>query len=81
MREVLDLVTPSVLIHGHYHSAYEHRSAESWGRLKTFGLNCNESKGWGVTLRDAGGGLPFEWVGIDDHLGRPLLAGCRATSN
>ncbi len=65
VREVLDLVTPSVLIHGHYHSAYEHRSAESWGRLKTFGLNCNESKGWGVRLRDVGGGLTFEWAGID----------------
>jgi hypothetical protein len=60
---VLDFVTPSVLIHGHYHSAYEHRSAESWGRLDTFGLNCNESKGWGVTLREVDGGLSFEWVG------------------
>lgn len=63
MREVLDFATPSVLIHGHYHSAYEHRSAESWGRLDTFGLNCNESTGWGVTLREVDGGLSFEWVG------------------
>lgn len=62
VREVLELVTPSTLIHGHYHSAYEHRSAESWGRLETFGLDCNESQGWGVALRKVDGGLSFKWV-------------------
>jgi hypothetical protein len=65
VREVLELVTPSVLIHGHYHTAYEHRTAESWGRLETFGLDCNESKGWGVVLREVDGELSFEWVGDD----------------
>lgn len=62
VREVLDFVTPSVLIHGHYHSAYEHRSAESWGRLETFGLNCNESKGWGIAVREVVGELWITWA-------------------
>jgi hypothetical protein len=63
VREVLELVTPSTLIHGHYHTAYEHWSTESWGRLDTFGLDCNESQGWGVAVRDVDGELSFEWVG------------------
>jgi hypothetical protein len=63
VREVLELVTPSTLIHGHYHSAYQQRSAESWGTLDTFGLDCNESERWGVAVREIDGGLSFEWVG------------------
>jgi hypothetical protein len=35
VREVLELVTPSTLVHGHYHSPYQQRSAESWGTLTT----------------------------------------------
>jgi Icc-related predicted phosphoesterase len=62
VREVLELVTPSTLIHGHYHSAYEHRSTESWGRLDTFGLDCNGSKGWGVVLREVDGEVSIKWV-------------------
>jgi hypothetical protein len=65
VRDVLELVTPSTLIHGHYHTAYEHWSTESWGRLDTFGLDCNESKSWGVAVREVDGELSFEWV--DDH--------------
>ncbi|MBW4079187.1 MAG: hypothetical protein HIU84_11895 [Acidobacteria bacterium] len=63
VREVLELVTPSTLIHGHYHSAYEHRSAESWGTLDVIGLDCNESKRWGVAVRKFEGEFAFEWVG------------------
>ncbi|HUZ39947.1 MAG TPA: hypothetical protein VMU68_00945 [Acidimicrobiales bacterium] len=66
VREVLELVTPSVLIHGHYHTAYEHGSAESGGRLETFGLDRNESKGWGVALRKVDGESSLKW--IDDEL-------------
>ena len=62
VREVLDLVTPSVLIHGHYHTAYENKSTEGWGRLETFGLDCNGSKGWGVALREVDGELSIKWV-------------------
>ena len=65
VREVIELVTPSTLIHGHYHSAYQQRSAESWGTLDTFGLDCNESKRWGVAARDVAGELSFGWVGDD----------------
>lgn len=63
VREVLELVTPSTLIHGHYHSAYQQRSAESWGTLDTFGLDCNESRRWGVAMREVDGELSLEWVG------------------
>jgi len=63
VREVLELVTPSTLIHGHYHSAYQQRSAESWGTLDTFGLDCNESSRWGVAVREVDCELSFEWVG------------------
>jgi hypothetical protein len=62
VREVLELVTPSTLVHGHYHAAYEHWSTESWGRLDTFGLDCNGSRGWGVAVREVAGELSFEWV-------------------
>ena len=63
VREVIELVTPSTLIHGHYHSAYQQRSAESWGTLDTFELDCNESKRWGVAAREVDAELSFEWVG------------------
>lgn len=67
VREVLELVTPSVLIHGHYHSAYEHTSEERWGPLKTYGLDRNESKRWGIIMREVDGGeLSLKWV--DDVL-------------
>ncbi|HEY5303702.1 MAG TPA: hypothetical protein VIJ86_06560 [Acidimicrobiales bacterium] len=66
VREVLELVTPSTLIHGHYHSAYQQRSAEGWGTLDTFGLDCNESQRWGVVAREVEGELSFEWVGDDE---------------
>lgn len=62
VREVLELVTPSTLIHGHYHTAYEHWSTESWGRLDTFGLDCNGSRSWGVAVREVAGELSFKWV-------------------
>ncbi|MHB1210267.1 MAG: metallophosphoesterase family protein [Acidimicrobiales bacterium] len=66
VREVLELViTPSTLIHGHYHTAYQQRSTESWGTLDTFGLDCNESQRWGVAVREVDGELSFEWVGDD----------------
>ena len=65
VREVIELVTPSTLIHGHYHSAYQQRSVESWGTLDTFGLDCNETKRWGVAAREVDGELSFEWVGDD----------------
>jgi hypothetical protein len=63
VREVLELVTPSTLIHGHYHSPYQRRSAEGWGTLDTFGLDCNDSRRWGVAVREVDGELSFEWVG------------------
>lgn len=65
VREVLELVTPSTLIHGHYHSAYQQMSAESWGTLDTFGLDCNGSRSWGVAVREVDGELSFEWVDGD----------------
>jgi hypothetical protein len=65
VREVMELVTLSTLIHGHYHAAYQQRSAESWGTLDTFGLDCNESRRWGVAVREVDGKLSFEWVGDD----------------
>ena len=68
VREVLELVTPSTLIHGHYHAAYQQKSAEGWGTLDTFGLDCNESRRWGVAVRDVDGELSFEWVGDSSSL-------------
>lgn len=62
VREVLEIVTPSVLIHGHYHTAYEHTSIESWGALKTYGLDRNESEGWGIIMRELDGKLSFKWI-------------------
>ena len=63
VREVIELVTPSTLIHGRYLSAYQQRSVESWGTLDTFGLDCNETKRWGVAAREVDGELSFGWVG------------------
>lgn len=68
VREVLELVAPSTLIHGHYHAAYQQRSAERWGTLDTFGLGCNESRRWGVAVREVDGKLSFEWVGDSSSL-------------
>lgn len=65
MREVLELVAPSTLIHGRYHSAYQQRGAESWGTVDTYGLDCNESRRWGVALREVDGEMSFEWVDGD----------------
>lgn len=68
VREVLELVTPSTLIHGHYHVAYQQRSLESWGTLDTFGLDCNKSRRWGVAVREIDDELSFEWVGVRQEL-------------
>jgi Icc-related predicted phosphoesterase len=65
VREVLELVAPSVLIHGHYHAAYEKTHIENFGRLKTYGLDRNTHRGWGVIMREVDGELSFRWVDDD----------------
>jgi hypothetical protein len=65
MREVLESVTPSVLIHGH--AAYERAHVESWGSLKTYGLDRNTHMGWGVVMREVDGESSFRWVDDDSQ--------------
>jgi Icc-related predicted phosphoesterase len=67
VREVLELVTPSVLIHGHYHAAYERTHVESWGSLKTYGLDRNTHRGWGVVMREVDREPLFRWVDDDSQ--------------
>jgi hypothetical protein len=62
VREVLEIVRPAVLIHGHYHSAYQLAHQESWGELEVFGLDCNDSRYWGVVLAEIDGDLSAKWV-------------------
>jgi len=62
---VLELVTPSTLIHGHYHSAYDESREEGWGTLNAFGIDGNGSKRWGVAVRDFEGEFTSECV-VDD---------------
>jgi hypothetical protein len=62
MREVLELATPSWLVHGHYHAAYEKTHEETWGGLKTYGLDRNRHNGWGVIVCEVDGELSFRWI-------------------
>lgn len=55
--EVFVAVQPTVVVHGHYHSAYRLRLDREWGPVDVIGLDCDESSGWGARLRDVGGVL------------------------
>lgn len=71
VREVLELVKPSMLIHGHYHSAFQLAHQEEWGKLDVFGLDCNGSRFWGVVVRQVEGELSVQWVETNVVPGRP----------
>jgi hypothetical protein len=50
LREVVELVEPRILIHGHYHQAYSATSAERWGAMQIEGLSEDGSSGAFATL-------------------------------
>jgi predicted phosphodiesterase len=41
VREVMEAVTPSLVVHGHYHVRYQTVSEETWGPVQIEGLNCD----------------------------------------
>lgn len=43
--EVFASATPSLVVHGHYHSAYATTFAAAWGPVEVVGLNCDGTAG------------------------------------
>ena len=60
LRQVLDAVEAQAVFHGHYHSAYELRRDEKWGRLRVVGLGRDGRAGWGAVLSTVGDELVIE---------------------
>lgn len=43
LAEVVDVVAPKVIFHGHYHSAYQRRVEYGYGPASIYGLDCDGS--------------------------------------
>lgn len=50
LREALDILQPKIVVHGHYHQAYDLERAESWGPLRVAGLSEDGTPGAFATL-------------------------------
>ena len=55
LADVYAVAEPKMVVHGHYHSAYELEVDEDWGAVRVVGLNCDGSAGWGRVLSAADG--------------------------
>jgi Predicted phosphoesterases, related to the Icc protein len=45
LAQVLDAATPSLVVHGHYHSGYSMTFDAAWGPVQVVGLDCDGSVG------------------------------------
>jgi hypothetical protein len=63
LRRGYEGVEPKLLVHGHYHIAYEKTLEEPWGSVRAVGLDCNGTTEWGRVL-SAQNGQPVlgDWV-------------------
>ena len=45
LSQVFEAVTPELVVHGHYHSAYATTFVAPWGSVKVVGLDCDGTDG------------------------------------
>jgi hypothetical protein len=50
LREGYEVVAPTTVVHGHYHSDYQTTTQEAWGSVLVTGLNAAGYGGWGAKL-------------------------------
>ena len=41
LERIIDVVTPQLLVHGHYHSGYARAVDRAWGAMQVVGLDCD----------------------------------------
>lgn len=58
LRRVYEALTPRLVVHGHYHSAYRHPVDEAWGTVEVHGLARDTMSG-SLTVLSAPDGVPF----------------------
>jgi Icc-related predicted phosphoesterase len=63
LREAFVAVSPSVVLHGHYHSGYEKVVHETWGDVRIVGLDHNNKDQWGRIVSARGTQIEIsDWV-------------------
>jgi hypothetical protein len=63
VREVFEAVTPSTLVHGHFHTGYELDVDEAWGPVHVIGLDHGNKESWGKILTAKNGEIDIsDWV-------------------
>jgi Icc-related predicted phosphoesterase len=61
LAEVLNIVQPKVLVHGHYHVGYSKTVDMPWGALDVSGLNCEFTARWGMVIYKREDGFDLVW--------------------